>query len=73
MLTQKLEHLLRRIDATPEQEEQLHPIVIKYGRQMAEVARESRTSRRAIMTQMHEEIKPYLTEEQINKLEEFSI
>lgn len=65
-------HLLRRIEATPEQEEQLHPIVIKYGQQMAEVAKESRAKRRKIMDQMHEEIKPYLTKEQIDKLDEFS-
>lgn len=66
------DHLLKRINATPEQEEQLHPIVIKYGQQMAEVAKESRAQRRKIMNQMHEEIKPYLTKEQIQSLEEFS-
>lgn len=65
-------HLLKRINATPEQEEQLHPIIMKYGRQMAEVSKESRAKRRKIVNQMHEEIKPYLTKEQLHSLEEFS-
>ena len=65
-------HLLERIDATPEQEDQLHPIIFKYGRQIAEVGKESREKRRKIINQMHEEIKPHLTEEQIQRLDRFS-
>lgn len=65
-------HLFRRIDATPEQREQLHPIVMKYGKEMAEVVRDSREERRKIMDKMHAEIKPYLTEEQIQELEQFA-
>lgn len=66
------EHLFHRIDATPEQTEQLHPIIFKYGQQIAEVGRESREKRRKIIDQMHEEIKPYLTEEQVHRLDRFS-
>ncbi len=61
--------LLKTIDATPEQVEQLRPILRKYGETMAQETRRSRQQRRATVDSLHEEIKPYLTPAQIQELE----
>ena len=66
------DHLYHIIDADVEQQEQLHPIVHRYAGLIAESHIEFRTQRKSLIDSMHEEIKPLLTDEQIQKLDDFS-
>ena len=63
--------LLEKIEVSDEQRAQIDPIVKEYGGKMAQLVQESRMKRKKLVDNMHEEIKPYLSEEQIKKLEEF--
>ncbi|MCI4649045.1 hypothetical protein [Phaeodactylibacter sp.] len=64
--------LYRRIQATPEQQKTLDPIVQRYGVRIDSMHHRFGSDRRAVIEQMHEEIKPLLTEEQVEKLNRFS-
>ncbi|MCB9298665.1 MAG: hypothetical protein H6559_36950 [Lewinellaceae bacterium] len=66
------EHLYHIIDADAAQQRQLHPIVHRYAGLISENHIESRARRKALVDSMHQEIKPLLTEEQIEKLDDFS-
>lgn len=66
------EHLYHIIEAGPEQQQQLHPIVHRYAGLISENHIESRARRKALVDSMHQEIKPLLSEEQIEKLDQFS-
>ncbi len=66
------EHLYHIIEAGPEQQQELHPIVHRYAGLIAESHIESRARRKALIDSMHQEIKPLLSTEQIQKLDEFS-
>jgi hypothetical protein len=65
-------HLLEFLEPTPEQEEQLEPIILRYAKQMGEQMMEHRQERRVLVDAMHKEIKPLLTDQQIQKLDDFS-
>lgn len=65
-------HLLRFLEPDAAQREQLEPIISRYAQQMGEQWRTHRQERRVLVEAMHEEIKPLLSEEQIQKLDEFS-
>lgn len=65
-------HLLRFLEPTSEQLEQLEPIIGRYAQQMGDQWREHRMERKALVDAMHEEIKPLLTSEQLQKLDDFS-
>ncbi|MEQ8702539.1 MAG: hypothetical protein RIC19_01405 [Phaeodactylibacter sp.] len=64
--------LYRRIEATPEQRATLGPIVQRYGTLIDSMHQHFGADRRATIEQMHEEIKPLLSEEQVAKLDRFS-
>lgn len=65
------ERLFRMIDADAEQREALRPIVDKYARQMAEEFRDHSRKRQQIVDSMHQEIRPLLSEPQLERLEYF--
>lgn len=65
-------HLLRFLEPSDEQREQLEPIISRYAQQMGDQWREHRTERKALVDAMHAEIKPLLTSEQLQKLDDFS-
>ena len=64
--------LYRRIEATPAQREELDPIVQRYGVLIDSLHHQFGRDRRTIVKEMHEEIKPFLSEDQIDKLGRFS-
>jgi hypothetical protein len=64
--------LLQYLEPTTEQQEQLEPIIRRYAQQMGEQWREHRQERKALVDAMHEEIKPLLTSDQLEKLNNFS-
>ena len=66
------DHLYHIIDADAAQQKQLHPIVHRYAGLIAESHIEFRAQRKSLIDSMHEEIKPLLTGEQVQKLEDFS-
>ncbi len=66
------ERLYQIIDANPELQKQLHPIVQGYAGQIAEDHIASRAKRKALVDSLHEEIKPLMSEEQLQKLDDFS-
>lgn len=66
------DYLYRRIEATPEQQTKLEPIVQRYGVRIDSIHHRFGADRRAVIKQMHEEIKPMLTEAQVEKLNRFS-
>lgn len=65
-------HFFESINATPEQREQLDPIIAKHSTQMAAFLQESREKRRALMQELHHAVKPHLTAEQVEKMKKFS-
>lgn len=65
-------HLLDFLEPTAEQRAELQPIIERYADQMGEQWKAHRQERRALVEAMHQEIKPLLTESQIERLDEFS-
>ncbi len=63
--------LLHIVDATPEQVEEIGPIIEKYAKSNAEAHRTLRQQQRTSIELMLAEIKPYLTSEQLDRLERF--
>lgn len=66
------EHLLRTLQVSEEQREQLTPIIEGYSQRIGTLVREHRQRRRELIDSMHAEIKPLLSPDQIRRLEEFS-
>lgn len=66
------EHLFRLIQPSEEQRAQLRPIVEGYAGQIAENNRQSRLMQKALVDSMRQEIKPFLTSEQAQQLDNFS-
>ena len=66
------EQLYHIIDADAAQQQQLHPIVHRYAGLIAESHIEFRAQRKTLVDSMHQEIKPLLSEAQIQKLDRFS-
>lgn len=65
-------HLLHFLEPTAAQREQLDPIIRQYAEKMGAQMRLHRQERQAIIEELHEEIRPLLTDEQIEKLDDFS-
>ncbi|PHN03123.1 hypothetical protein [Flavilitoribacter nigricans] len=65
-------HLLQFLEPSADQREQLEPIISRYAQQMGEQWREHRAERKVLVDAMHEEIKPLLTSDQLQKLDDFS-
>lgn len=63
--------LFRVINADEEQKELLAPHVEKYSVQMAKIMNESRFKRKSMMDSLYKEIKPLLSPEQLEELEQF--
>lgn len=61
-------HMLR---LTPDQMEQLQPILKKYGEENRQMMERNREEQRLIFQNLEEEITPYLTAGQIERLEKF--
>ncbi len=60
-----------KLNATPEQREQLSPAIEKYAEKVALVYQESRMTRHALMDSLRRDVKPFLKDEQIQALENF--
>ncbi len=65
-------HFFRRIEADAEQRSRLQSIVAPYARQIDSLHRGLESERRQLIQQMHEEVSPLLTDEQQQKLKQFS-
>ena len=59
----------RAIQATPEQMLELQPIVDGFAKKQRDQMHSFRTDRRLLFEEFREEIKPYLTDEQLDRLE----
>ena len=66
------QHMLDKIEASPEQRDQLAPILQEFGQKMKTQSRENRMQHKMIMDSMHQAIKPYLDEKQVETLQELS-
>ena len=62
--------ILEKIEATPEQKEQLAPIMEPYTIRLHESVQNFKRDHGAIRDSMHAAMKPYLTPEQVKKLAE---
>jgi len=65
-------HLFEVIKADEEQKDKLAPYVNDYAQQIAKVSRDYRERRIALIDSLYKEIKPLLTKEQLEELEDFS-
>lgn len=65
-------HLLNFLDPSEEQRKQLEPIINRYAKEMGTQMRTHRQERKEVVDAMHKEIKPLLTDEQLQKLDDFS-
>ncbi|MCB0629508.1 MAG: hypothetical protein R2824_11975 [Saprospiraceae bacterium] len=65
-------HLLDFIEPTPDQREQLEPIIQRYAKQMGKQMMEHRQERQILIDAMHDEIKPLLSDGQLKKLDDFA-
>nr|HQU60931.1 hypothetical protein [Saprospiraceae bacterium] len=66
------DNLFRIIQPSEEQRAQLSPIVQRYAGQIADNNQESRRRQKELVDSMHLEIKPLLTEKQLEQLDRFS-
>jgi hypothetical protein len=64
-------HLFRVIRAEAQQREELRPIVDKYAQRVAEEFNNHNKKRRSIIDSMYQEIRPFLSEAQLERLENF--
>jgi hypothetical protein len=60
---------VRALDPTPEQMEKVKPILKKYGDLNRNLMNENRSEQKKLFTEMQNELKPFLTAEQIKRLE----
>ena len=65
-------HLYSVIKPTEEQKEKIGPIVSVYAKKIATIHKETRNNRHMMMDSMHAAIKPYLEEEQIERMQKFN-
>ncbi|GJM31705.1 MAG: hypothetical protein DHS20C18_07060 [Saprospiraceae bacterium] len=59
------------IHASPEQRAVLEPIIAEHGAKMVDFLKESREKRRQLMMDLHHDVKPHLSKEQILQLKKF--
>jgi hypothetical protein len=65
-------HFYRILKPDAEQKEQIAPIVSAYAKKVAAIHDATRKNKHMLMDSMHAAIKPYLEEEQIERMEKFS-
>lgn len=65
------ESVYAKIQATPEQREKIAPAVESYAARIATVYQESRAKRHALVDSLQAQVKPYLSEKQMNQLDNF--
>lgn len=65
-------HLLTYLEPDADQKEKLEPIIRRYAQQIGSQIKKHRQDRKVVVDAMHEEIKPFLTTEQLQKLDDFS-
>lgn len=63
--------LFRVINADEEQKSQISPHVEKYSSEIGKIMSQSRQKRKEMMDSLYKEIKPLLTEEQLDELDKF--
>ncbi len=63
--------IFEKINATPEQKEQLSPAIEKYADKVALIYQESRMLRREMMDSLRAQARPFLHSEQMKELESF--
>jgi Spy/CpxP family protein refolding chaperone len=61
---------MRVLDPTPEQMEQIRPILQQHARQNKELLKHHRSEQQALFLELENELRPLLTDEQMEKLEE---
>jgi hypothetical protein len=61
---------MRVLDPTPEQMEQIRPILQRHARQNRELLDHHRAEQQALFLELEDELRPLLTDEQIERLEE---
>ena len=61
--------VMKALDPTPEQMEQLRPIVKKHAKMQKEMMSLMRASQDSLFNQFRVDVLPYLTEEQVKKLD----
>jgi hypothetical protein len=61
--------VMRALDPTPEQMEQLRPILKKHAKMQKEMMSSMRASQDALFSEFRADVQPYLTEEQVKKLD----
>jgi len=59
---------MRVLDPTPEQMEKIQPILRRHAQQNRELLNQHRGEQQALFLELEEELKPFLTQEQIEKL-----
>ncbi len=65
-------NLFERINADEEQKSKMAPVVDKYAQQMAKISRDSREKRKELIDSLYKEIRPFMTQKQIEEMEAFS-
>mgnify|MGYP006969582724 CR=1 FL=1 len=66
------DHFVNRLNLDQEQLQQIRPIIKRYSGNIGELHQEFRDSRHHMIDSMHQEIRPYLNADQIEKMEHFS-
>lgn len=66
------EHLFKKIQASPEQREQMLPFVENYAGKIASIHKASRAQRKKLIDSLYEEITPFMREDQVEQLFHFS-
>lgn len=66
------DHLMETLAPTSSQEAELKKILEAHGERMMKMMQESRQGRRALATQLEEELMPILDEQQKKRLQEFN-
>ncbi|GAB5555574.1 MAG: hypothetical protein Sapg2KO_51650 [Saprospiraceae bacterium] len=66
------DHLIETLAPTASQEAELNKILEAHGQRMMKMVQENRQERRALVTQLEEELTPILDEQQKERLKEFN-
>ncbi|HKK76419.1 MAG TPA: hypothetical protein VJ953_15170 [Saprospiraceae bacterium] len=66
------EHLVRQLDLNPKQKIQVQSILDKHVQQMRQLMQTNRQSRADLMHQLEADLKPILSEQQLEQLQQFN-
>jgi Spy/CpxP family protein refolding chaperone len=66
------EHLVRQLDLQPEQKVQVEQILDKHVQQMRQLMQDNRRSRADLIRNLEDDLKPVLSEQQLEQLQRFN-